>query len=160
VPSGIRVVAAARPGGGAAGDEVDDLAGAPADQAAGYFVIEDDAGVLPQAIDGADERRDDATGSHGVQVTFTEAGKEGFRALTRTIVEGALERPGRGDPRMAAALDDQLVSLAAIDPVANPDGLDPDDGAVIADLGGEARARLIARLLDTGALPLDVRPAP
>ena len=160
VPRGIRVVAAARPGGGAPGDEVDDLAAAPSERAAGYFVIEDDAGVLPQGIEGADARRDETTGSHGVHVELTEAGKEAFRALTRTIVEGAAERPGAGDPRLAAALDDQLVSLAAVDPVANPDGLDPDDGAVIADLGGEARSRLIAELLDAGALPLDVRPAP
>lgn len=160
VPRGIRVVAAARPGGGAPGDEVDDLAATPSDRAAGYFVIEDDAGVLPQGIEGADARRDEATGSHGVHVELTEAGKEGFRALTRTIVEGAAERPGAGDPRLAAALDDQLVSLAAVDPVANPDGLNPDDGAVIADLGGEARSQLIAELLDAGALPLDVRPAP
>ena len=160
VPRGIRVVAAARPGGGAAGDEVDDLAAAPAERAAGHFVIEDDAGVLSQGVDGAAERRDDSTGSYGVNVTFNETGKEGFRALTRTVVEGALERPAGGDPRLAAALDDQLVSLAAIDPEANPDGIDPDDGAVIADLGGQARARLIAKLLEAGALPLDVRPAP
>ena len=160
VPSGIRVVAAARPGGGAAGDEVGDLAGAPPERAAGYFVIEDDAGVLAGGIDGAEERRDEASGSHGVHIEFNEAGKEAFRALTRTIVEGELERPDGGDPRLAAALDDQLVSLAAIDATANPDGLDPDDGAVIADLGGEARAKLIAELLDAGALPLDVRPAP
>ena len=159
VPRGIRVVAAARPGGGATGAEVDGLTATP-ERGAGYFVVEDDAGVLPQDVDSAKPRRDDATGSHGVHVTLTEAGKEGFQALTRTIVEGALERPGGGDPRLAGALDDQLVSLAAIDPVANPDGLDPDDGAVIADLGGEARAKLIAELLDAGALPLDVRPAP
>ena len=52
------------------------------------------------------------------------------------------------------------MSLAAIDPAANPDGLDPDDGALIANLGGAARARLLAKLIDAGALPLNVRPAP
>jgi preprotein translocase subunit SecD len=160
VPRGIRVVAAARPGGGAAGNEATGLQGTPSERTAGYFVIEDDAGVLPAAIDGADERRDQATGRSGVRVRFTEAGRQQFRILTQAIVVHGLQRPTGGDPRLAAVIDDQLVSLVAIDPTANAQGLDPTQGAVIADLGGAARARLVAKLLDAGALPLDVRPAP
>jgi preprotein translocase subunit SecD len=160
VPRGIRVVAAARPGGGASGEDVTGLGGTPPERAAGYFVIEDDAGVLFEAVEGADERRDEATGTSGVTVRFTEAGKEQFRALTQAIVAGGLGRPAAGDPRLAVALDDQFVSLAAIDPIANAQGLNPEDGAVIGDLGGAGRARLIAKLLDAGALPLNVRPAP
>jgi preprotein translocase subunit SecD len=160
VPRGIRVVAAARPGGGAAGNEVAGLPGTPSERTAGYFVIEDDAGVLPEAIDGADERRDQATGRSGVRVRFTKAGKQQFRVLTQAIVVHGLQRPVGGDPRLAAALDDQIVSLVAIDPTTSAQGLDPTQGAVIADLGGAARARLVAKLLDAGALPLDVRPAP
>ena len=52
------------------------------------------------------------------------------------------------------------MSLAAIDPTANPSGLNPEDGALIGNLGGAARARLLAKLLDAGALPLNVRPTP
>jgi preprotein translocase subunit SecD len=157
VPRGIRVVAAARPGGGDAGYGI---GAAPSDGAAGYFVLEDDAGVLADAVAGADERHDQVTGSSGVIVNFTDDGKDQFAALTKSIVTRGLVRPGGGDPRLAAALDDQLVSLVAIDPTLSPEGLDPAAGTRIADLGGAARARLIAKLLDAGALPLDVRPAP
>jgi preprotein translocase subunit SecD len=158
VPRGIRVVAAARPGGGAAGG--DDLTGAPPEPPAGWYVIEDDAGVLPDAVDQAKERKDQATGVTGVLVEFTSDGATAFRALTQSIAERGAQEPTGGDPRLAVALDDQLVSLAAIDPATNPDGLDPDDGALIGNLGGTARARLLAKLIDAGALPLNVRPAP
>ena len=159
VPRGIRVIAAARPGGGASGGDGDDLAGAPPEPP-GWFVVEDDAGVLPDAVDEAAERTDQATGATGVLVKFTPDGATAYRALTQAIVEHGAEEPTDGDPRLAVALDDQLVSLAAIDPAANPDGLDPDAGALIGNLGGTARARLLAKLLDAGALPLSVRPAP
>lgn len=160
VPRGMRVVAAARPGGGAAGDEGDPLAGAPPEPPAGWYVIEDDAGVLPDGVDEAEERKDEATGATGVRVDFTDDGATAFRALTQSIAQRGAEEPSGGDPRLAVAFDEQLVSLAAIDPTANPDGLDPDDGALIGNLGGAARARLVAKLIDAGALPLNVRPAP
>jgi hypothetical protein len=95
-----------------------------------------------------------------VLVEFTSDGATAYRALTQAIAERGAEEPSGGDPRLAVALDDQLVSLAAIDPAANPDGLDPDAGAVIGNLGGAGRARLLAKLIDAGALPLGVRPAP
>jgi preprotein translocase subunit SecD len=160
VPRGIRVVAAARPGGGAAGGDEGELTGRAPEPPAGWYVIEDDAGARPDAIEKASERTDDSTGTTGVLVEFTSDGATAYRALTTSIVERGADQPSRGDPRLAVALDDQLVSLAAIDPAAHPDGLDPDDGALIGNLGGAARARLLAKLLDAGALPLNVRPAP
>ena len=160
VPRGIRVVAAARPGGGAAGSDGDELTGTPSEQAAGWYVLEDDAGVLPDEIDKAEERTDESTGTTGVRAEFTTDGASAFRGLTRAIVERGVDDPATGDPRLAVALDDQLVSLAAIDPTANPGGLNPEDGALIGNLGGAARARLLAKLLDAGALPLNVRPTP
>jgi preprotein translocase subunit SecD len=159
VPRGIRVIAAARPGGGAAGDE-NDLTGRPPEQPAGWYVIEDDAGVRPDAIEKAKEQTDESTGTTGVLVEFKAAGASAFRSLTQSIVARGANEPAGGDPRLAVALDDQLVSLAAIDPAANPGGLNPEDGALIGNLGGAARAHLLAKLLDAGALPLNVRPAP
>jgi preprotein translocase subunit SecD len=156
VPRGIRVVAAARPGGGSSGGLID----TPSERSAGYYVIEDDAGVLAAGVDRASEARNDATGTTGVRVYFTDEGAQAFRALTRSVAIRGLADPTAATPRLAVALDDQLVSLAAVDPASNPNGLDPDDGALIADVGGPARARLLAKLIDAGALPLDVRPAP
>ena len=160
VPRGIRVVAAARPGGGAPGSGAEDLTGTPPEPPAGWYVIEDDAGVLSDAVDKASEKTDQATGTTGVLVEFTKDGASAFRTLTQAIAMRGAEMPSGGDPRLAVALDDQLVSLTAIDPQSNPDGLDPDSGAVIGNLGGAARARLLAKLIDAGALPLSVRPTP
>lgn len=160
VPRGIRVVAAARPGGGDAGGDGNGQGGAAPERPAGYYVIEDDAGVLPAAIESAEERTDEKTGASSAQVGFTADGATAFRALTQSIAERAADDPGAGDPRLAVALDNELVSLAAIDPAASPAGLDPDGGALVGDLGGADRARLLAKLLDSGALPLNVRPAP
>jgi preprotein translocase subunit SecD len=158
VPRGIRVVAAARPGGGASGGS-SDVTGMPPEPPAGWFVIEDDAGVLPDAIDKAHVQTDEATGTKGVLVEFTTEGATAYRALTGEIAQRGAAEPTGGDPRLAVALDDQLVSLSAINPGANPDGLDPDTGALIRNLGGDARASLLAKLIDAGALPLSVRPA-
>jgi hypothetical protein len=160
VPRGIRVVAAARPGGGASGGSGDELTGTPPEPPAGWYVIEDDAGVLPDAVDKARDKTDEATGASGVLIEFTSDGATSYRALTQSIAERGAQAPTGGDPRLAVALDDQLVSLAAIDPTANPDGLDPDAGALIGNLGGAGRARLLAKLIEAGALPLSVRPAP
>ena len=155
----VRVIAAARPGGGAAGVGEDTVPGASPAPNAGWYVIEDDAGVLPDGVEDAEERADAATGASGVLVTFTADGATAFRALTQSIAERGARRPARGDPRLAVALDDQVVSLAAIDPAVNPGGLDPEQGTLIGDLGGEGRARMLARLIDAGPLPLNVRPA-
>ena len=160
VPRGIRVIAAARPGGGAAGSEGAELTGRPPEQPAGWYVIEDDAGVRPDAVESAGDSTDENTGTTGIRVEFTPDGATAFRSLTQTIITRGAIDPEQGDPRLAVTLDDQLVSLAAIDPAANPGGVDPEDGALIGNLGGAARARLLAKLIDAGALPLNVRPAP
>jgi preprotein translocase subunit SecD len=160
VPRGVRVIAAARPGGGDPGDANEVAPTTPPEQPAGWYVVEDDAGVLPDGIEAAEERSDPATGAGGVLVEFNSDGATAYRSLTVSIAERGADRPKRGDPRLAVALDDQLVSLTAIDPAASPDGLDPDEGAQIGDLGDAERAKLLAKLIDAGALPLNVRPAP
>jgi preprotein translocase subunit SecD len=157
VPRGIRVVAAARPGGGAppAGP-----AGALPEGSAGYYVLEDDAALTADAVKSAESIRDQATGVASVRVHFTEDGATAFRSLTASIAQSGLQDPGAGSPRLAIALDDQLVSLAAIDPQASPAGLDPAPGATLGNVGSEAQANLLAKLIGSGALPLDVRQAP
>src|SRR5215217_6654755 len=103
VPRGIRVVAAARPGGGASGADAEDLTSAPPEQPAGWYVIEDDAGVLPAEVDKAKEHKDEATGASGVVVEFTDVGATGFRTLTQAIAQRGAEEPTGGDRRLAVA---------------------------------------------------------
>jgi preprotein translocase subunit SecD len=157
VPRGIRVVAAARPGGGAPGTSAD---GGPPAPSTGWYVLEDDARLTSQDIGSADPIKDAATGSSGLKLTFTDDGAEAYRALTTSIVETGLQDPASGSPRLAIALDDQLLTLTAIDPHTSANGLDPGAGASVPSVGGSARAELLAKLIDSGALPLSVRTAP
>jgi preprotein translocase subunit SecD len=153
VPRGIRVVAAARPGGGAPGTGAEGTS-------TGWYVLEDDAALTSIDIDSAKPFKDPATGATGLKLTFTDDGAEAYRQLTTAIAQKGLEAPANGSPRLAIALDDQLLSLTAIDPQTSPNGLDPDVGAVVPSVGGPARAELLVKLIDSGPLPLNVRAAP
>ena len=153
VPRGIRVVAAARPGGGAPGIGVEGTS-------TGWYVLEDDAAMTSVDVDSAKPVKDPATGAAGLKLTFTDDGAEAYRQLTGAIAAKGAEAPANGSPRLAIALDDQLLSLTAIDPQTSPNGLDPDAGAVVPSVGGAARAELLAKLIDSGPLPLNVRAAP
>jgi preprotein translocase subunit SecD len=153
VPRGIRIVAAPRPGGGA--PEV-----GPLGASTGWYVLEDDAAMTSVDIESAKAVKDKATGATGIKLTFTDDGAEAYRQLTGAIAERGLEAPASGSPRHAITLDAQLLSLSAIDPATSPNGLDPDKGALIPAIGGAGRADLLAKLIDSGPLPLNVRQAP
>jgi preprotein translocase subunit SecD len=153
VPRGIRVVAAARPGGGVPG------IGAEA-TSTGWYVLEDDAAMTNADVASARTVKDKTTGATGLKLTFTDDGAEAYRMLTSQIAERGIEAPANGSPRLAIALDDQLLSLTAIDPQASPNGLDPDAGAIVPNVGDAARAELLSKLIDSGPLPLNVRAAP
>jgi preprotein translocase subunit SecD len=153
VPRGIRIVAAPRPGGGAPGI-------GPEGASTGWYVLEDDAGMTSTDVASAKAVKDKATGAAGLKLSFTDDGAEAYRQLTGAIAERGLEAPANGSPRLAIAFDDQLLSLTAIDPATSPNGLDPDAGATIPAVGGAGRAQLLAKLITSGPLPLNVRQAP
>jgi preprotein translocase subunit SecD len=156
VPRGVRIVQAPRPGGGAPGTTA---TGDPG-PSPGWFVLEDDAGLTSDDIDDADPIKDEVTGTTGVRLKFTKEGAEKYRSLTAGIAEKGREDPTGASPRLAIVFDDQVLSLGSIDPQTSPEGLDPDAGARIPNVGGQPRAELLSKLIESGALPLEVRPVP
>jgi hypothetical protein len=156
VPRGVRVVQAPRPGGGAPGTTA---TGDPG-PSPGWFVLEDDAGLTNDDLEDADPVKDDVTGTVGIRLEFTKDGAEKYRRLTAGIAERGLEDPTGASPRFAIVFDDQVLSLGSIDPQTTPEGLDPEAGARIPNVGGQERAELFSKLIGSGALPLEVRPVP
>ena len=75
-----------------------DLAAAPAERAAGWFVIEDDAGVLSQSVDGAEERRDERERQLRRQGHFDDDGRGGVPRADPHDRRGRARAACRGRP--------------------------------------------------------------
>jgi SecD/SecF fusion protein len=122
-----------------------------------YFVIEADSQlssadvVRPRAVAGP------VTGEPVLAFDFTERGRRAFKRLTqRTARRGAKAAAGQALPetffqRFAIVLDDRTVSLATIDFIANPNGIDAP-GAQIERIGSLEATRALAERL--AAAPL------
>ncbi|MDW5596185.1 hypothetical protein VSS74_17690 [Conexibacter stalactiti] len=100
-----------------------------------------------------------ASGQPDVRFDLTAEGRREFHRATRAIARRgqSLMLPGVSAAEIAqhfaVVLDGRLLSIAAIDPQRLPDGIDGDDGALIAG-GFTARdAERLARLLSLGTLP-------
>ncbi|MGB2711920.1 MAG: protein translocase subunit SecD, partial [Conexibacter sp.] len=98
-----------------------------------------------------------------VEFQFTGAGKDSFQKITRTISNRGrdLTLPGI-DPQaamqhFAVALDGKLISVASIDPVRLPDGIDGENGAIIEGGFTIQSAQDLANLLKLGALPIGLK---
>jgi preprotein translocase subunit SecD len=129
----------------------------------GYWAVEDDTELSGADIRDPKQAVDPQTNEPIIRFEFSEDGREAFAHLTKRVAQrGANTRIAPGtDPqaslqRFAIALDGQLVSLAAIDPRANPEGLDGSGGAQINGVGSIDETRDLATLLALGPLPLDL----
>jgi SecD/SecF fusion protein len=98
-----------------------------------------------------------------VEFQFTGTGKHAFHDITRRIAQRgtALQLPGV-NPRsvlqhFAVALDGKLISVASIDPVQLPDGIDGENGAIIEGGFTIQSAQDLANLLQLGALPIGLK---
>jgi SecD/SecF fusion protein len=153
VPRGVLVVRAEVPAGA--------TAGAPAQ----YFVVEDDVELSVSEIEDPKQGFDEQTREPVVTMEFTEAGRRAFARVTKRIAQrgqDSLPQPG-GSPadrmqRFMIALDGQIVSLATIDFIANPDGISGETGAQINGIGSTEETRELADSLRIGALPVRLEP--
>jgi SecD/SecF fusion protein len=125
-----------------------------------YFAIEDDAELSDSEIRNPRVEADEVTGGAVVAFDFTAQGRRAFRRLTRRVATRAARAASANGPseasfqHFAIVVDDRVVSLAAIDGVVNPDGIDAP-GAQIAGLDSpEAAQRLAHRLAQP---PLDAK---
>jgi hypothetical protein len=121
-----------------------------------YFVIENDPELSRSDISNPREGTDQVTGKAVVSFNFTAAGRRAFKNLTARVARRAAKAGASESSfqHFAIVVDSRIVSLAAVDAVANPNGIDAP-GAQIAGVGSREAARLLARRL--GATPLEAK---
>ena len=128
-----------------------------------FFVIEDDTELSGTDIKNP-KAATDQNSQPVVTMEFTDKGREAFARVTKRIAErGSKIIPPAGTPReqtfqrFAITLDNSIVSLATIDYVANPEGIDGRTGAQIENIGSFQETNDLAESLRIGALPIELK---
>jgi SecD/SecF fusion protein len=130
-----------------------------------FTVLEDDSELSGQDIKNPEANTDPNTNAPLVSMEFSDKGREAFARVTRRIAERGFDAstldPGADKEqffqRFAITLDDQIVSLATIDFIQNPEGIDGRTGAQIENVGTFDQANDLAESLRIGALPVDLK---
>jgi preprotein translocase subunit SecD len=129
----------------------------------GYWILEDDSELSGADIRNPKQSFDPQTNEPIIAFDFTAKGRAAFARVTKREAErgqNILRAPGQPVEatyqRFAIALDGQLVSLATISYVENPEGIPGDTGAQINGLGGIQETQDLVRSLTYTALPLDL----
>ena len=136
-------------------------AGATDNTPAQYYVIENDAELSGADIRNPAQGFDKLTQEPILTVEFGERGKQAFARVTRRVAERGQEtlpEPGQSPAErfqhFMIALDGQIVSLATIDFIANPEGISASRGAQINGLGSIEDTKALAATLRLGPLPV------
>ncbi|MEA2375580.1 MAG: SecD/SecF fusion protein, partial [Thermoleophilaceae bacterium] len=139
------------------------LRGAPKNVAPQYFVLEDDSELSGSDIKDPKQATDPQTSEPIVTFNFTDKGRKAFaRATKREAQRGqnALA-PGVSNQnkyqRFGISLDNQVVSLATVSYVDNPEGIPGDTGAEINGIGNIQDTQDLANSLRIGALPISLK---
>src|SRR5256885_2245426 len=129
-----------------------------------YYVLEDDSELSGSDITNPKQNFDPQTQEPDVTMEFTGKGRKAFaRATKREADRGSniLLPPGTNKQNafqnFAITLDNQIVSLANISFIDNPEGIPGDTGAQISGLGGISEAQDLANNLRIGALPVNLK---
>jgi SecD/SecF fusion protein len=129
-----------------------------------FFVIEDDSELSGRDIENPEQTFDQNTNAPIVTMQFTDKGREAFARVTKRLAErGAriILPPGsqreQAFQRFAITLDNKIVSLATIDFVQNPEGIDGRLGAQIEGIGTIEETQDLAESLRIGALPIELK---
>ncbi|MEX2194361.1 MAG: protein translocase subunit SecD [Thermoleophilaceae bacterium] len=152
VPQGIVIV------------EAEQGTGAPASAPRSYFVIEDDSALDGSDIENPEQNSDPQTNLPVVTMEFTDEGRAAFAAVTQRLAERGsqiLVPPGsdreQAFQRFAITLDNRIVSLATINFVSDPEGIDGRTGAQITNIGSLQETQDLAEQLRIGSLPIELR---
>ncbi|HKP92126.1 MAG TPA: protein translocase subunit SecD, partial [Thermoleophilaceae bacterium] len=128
-----------------------------------YYVLEDDSELSGSDIRDPKQSQDPQTSEPIVTFQFTDAGRKAFaRATKREAQRGQnLLAPGvpnqNKEQRFAISLDNQVVSLATISFIDNPEGIPGDTGAQINGIGSIQETQDLAENLRIGALPISLK---
>jgi SecD/SecF fusion protein len=129
-----------------------------------FFVIEDDSELSGKDIKNPEQQFDPNTNAPIVTMEFTDQGREAFARVTKRLAERGSKiilPPGtdreQAFQRFAITLDDKIVSLATIDFIQNPEGIDGRTGAQIEGIGTIEETQDLAESLRIGALPIELK---
>jgi SecD/SecF fusion protein len=129
-----------------------------------FFVIEDDSELSGRDIENPEQSFDPNSNAPIVTMEFTDEGREAFARVTQRLADrGARIILPPGSPReqafqrFAITLDNKIVSLATIDFVQNPEGIDGRTGAQIEGIGTIEETQDLAESLRIGALPIELK---
>jgi SecD/SecF fusion protein len=128
-----------------------------------FYVLEDDSELSGSDIKNPRANTDPNTNEPIVTMEFTDQGRKRFGAVTKRIADRGSKIIAPGVPnenkfqRFAITLDNKIVSLATIDFVQNPEGIDGRTGAQISGIGTFQDANDLAESLRIGALPVDLK---
>src|SRR5918992_430166 len=132
-----------------------------------FTVLEDDSELNGTDIKNPEANTDPNTNEPLVTMEFTDQGREAFARVTKQIAERGSKiilPPGATQAereqtfqRFAITLDDQIVSLATINYLENPEGIDGRTGAQIEGVGDFNAANDLAESLRIGALPIELK---
>src|SRR5215213_4956585 len=131
-----------------------------------FTVLEDDSELSGDDIKNPKAASNPTTNAPVVTMEFTDKGREAFARVTKRIAERGFDlstqQPGATDKQQfeqhfAITLDNQIVSLATIDFVQNPEGIDGRTGAEIENIGDFNDANDLAESLRIGALPIELK---
>jgi SecD/SecF fusion protein len=128
-----------------------------------YFVIEDDSELSGRDIKNPEQQFEPNTNAPVVTMEFTDDGREAFARVTQRLADRGSKIIAPGVPndqkfqRFAITLDNQIVSLATIDFIQNPEGIDGRTGAQIEGIGTIEETQDLAESLRIGALPIELK---
>ncbi|MDQ5834206.1 MAG: protein translocase subunit SecD, partial [Actinomycetota bacterium] len=130
-----------------------------------FTVLEDDSELSGLDIKNPEANTDPNTNAPLVSMEFSDKGREAFARVTKRIAQRGFDastlNPGANPDdlaqRFAITLDDQIVSLASIDFVENPEGIDGRNGAQIENVGDFEAANDLSESLRIGALPVTLK---
>ena len=130
-----------------------------------YHVLEDDTELTGSDITSPEQNFDPQTNEPIVTFDFTDEGQQAFAAVTERIAQRGSEvatflppgtPPEASFQRFAITLDNELISLATIDYIENPEGIDGRTGAQINGIGNIEETQTLAENLRIGALPVEL----
>jgi SecD/SecF fusion protein len=159
VPQGTVIVAA--PANPSPSLSPQELASGP------QFVLKDRPALSGTDIKNPEQNFSQPANQPDVTFEFTDAGRSAFQDVTRAIAERgrATAPPGtvnsaqadQYSQHFAIVLDNQLFSAPIINFVDNPDGIDGRTGAEIQGNFTISSAQDLAKILQIGALPIDLQ---
>jgi SecD/SecF fusion protein len=120
-----------------------------------YYVLEDDSELTGSEITDPKQGFDPNNNAPNVSFSFTDRGKSAFKSVTKRIAQRGLLQGQKQN--FAITLDNQVVSLAYIDPSRYPEGIDGSNGAEISGVGSVSDAQDLAESLRIGALPIELK---